>query len=45
MKERDKKGVLLELDNRFQAIETRLENLKNKLDEFREDMDNSKLKE
>ena len=45
MRERDKKGILLELENRFQAIEKRQEALKNKIDEFKKELEESILKE
>ena len=45
MRERDKTGILLELDNRFQAIEKRIELLKIKIDELKEDLQKSRLKD
>ena len=45
MRERDKKGILLELENRFQAIEKRIELLKIKINELKEDLEKSRLKD
>jgi len=44
IRERDKKGILLELENRFNAIEIRQERLKSKIEEFKEELNNSRLK-
>ena len=45
IRERDKQGILLELENRFQAIEKRQEGLRDKIDELKEDLEKSKLKQ
>ncbi len=45
MQERDKEGIILELENRFNAIEKRIESLREKIDELKDDLEKSKLKE
>lgn len=45
MREKDKKGVILELENRYKAIEKRQVSLRAKIDEFKEDLEKSRLKE
>lgn len=45
IRERDKKGILLELENRFQSIEKRQENLKEQLEKFKIKLEKSILKE
>lgn len=44
MRERDKKGILLELENRFQAIEKRQITLLDQIDKFKKELEKTKLK-
>lgn len=44
MEEKEKKGILLELENRFQAIEKRQESLGEKIEELKEDLEKSRLR-
>ncbi len=39
MRERDKKGILLDLENRFNTIERRQEQLRVKIDEIQADLE------
>lgn len=45
IREKDKEGIILELENRYQAIEKRQERLRQKIDEVIEAIRSSRLPE